>query len=222
MKKYAILVAGGSGLRMGTARPKQFLLIHGKSLLSYSIEAFLKTYRDIQIIIVLPAGYDIEASEIVNGIKSEIPIQWITGGETRFHSVQKGLTLVQGKAVVFVHDAVRCLVTEELIRRCFENALKYGSAVPCIDSKDSLRIVDASGNRSLKRAEIKLLQTPQTFLSEVILSSYQKNYSEDFTDCASVVEKSNYPIHLVEGDINNIKITTPLDLFIAGKLLSSR
>ena len=221
MKKYAIIVAGGLGLRMGTARPKQFLLVHGKTLLSYTVEAFLKTYSDIQIIIVLPSGYEAEGNGMIRDIKSAMPIQWITGGATRFHSVKNGLTLVHEKSVVFVHDAVRCLVTGELIMRCFESAVKNGSAVPCIDSKDSLRIVDAAGNRPVKRHEIKLLQTPQTFLSEVILSSYQKDYSEDFTDCASVVEKSNYQICLLEGEINNIKITTPLDLLIAEKLLTS-
>jgi 2-C-methyl-D-erythritol 4-phosphate cytidylyltransferase len=222
MKKYAIIVAGGSGLRMGTSLPKQFLFVQGKTLLSYTVEVFLNAFADVQIIIVFPFGYEMEVSEVAGKIKSELPILWIMGGATRFHSVQKGLSLVAEDAVVFVHDAVRCLVTEELIRRCFENAIQYGSAVPCIDSKDSLRIVDGTGNRALKRSEIKLLQTPQTFLGKVILPAYQKDYDENFTDCASVVEKSNYAIHLIEGEINNIKITTPLDLLIAEKLLSSR
>jgi 2-C-methyl-D-erythritol 4-phosphate cytidylyltransferase len=219
MKKYAVIVAGGSGSRMGGNLPKQFMLIHGKPLLAYTIGAFLRAYADLEIIIVLPAGFDNEGRVATGTIQSERLIQFVPGGASRFQSVKNGLSLVKESSVVFVHDAVRCMVTEELIRRCFEKCVRQGSAIPCIDSQDSLRFIHASGNQAVKRTDIKLLQTPQTFKSEIILASYLRDYQDDFTDCASVVEAAGFPIHLVEGEVNNIKITTPLDLLIAEQLL---
>jgi 2-C-methyl-D-erythritol 4-phosphate cytidylyltransferase len=148
------------------------------------------------------------------------PILTITGGETRFHSVQKGLSLVKEPSIVFVHDAVRCLLSPSLIHLCYENALQHGSAIPCIESKDSIRILSDSGHVSVNRTQIRLVQTPQTFKSEWILPAYLTPYLEIFTDDASVLEAAGHKIHLVEGEINNIKITTPLDLAIAEKLLA--
>jgi len=220
MKKYAVIVAGGSGLRMGSQLPKQFLLIHQKPILWYTLHTFLKSYKDIQIILVLPAEYYDTGLAISEEIISVNPIETIIGGDTRFHSVQKGLSLVQEKSVVFIHDAVRCLLSPSLIHHCYEEAVRFGSAIPCIDSKDSVRIMHESGrHRAVSRTEVKLMQTPQTFLSDLILPSYQAPYQEFFTDDAAVAEASNHEIHLVEGEINNIKITTPLDLAIAEELL---
>jgi 2-C-methyl-D-erythritol 4-phosphate cytidylyltransferase len=219
LKKYAVIVAGGSGLRMGTALPKQFLLIYDKPVLWYTIHTFLKSYKDIQIILVLPAEYFDVGRAICDEIVSAYPIQTLTGGSTRFHSVQTGLSLVKEQSVVFVHDAVRCLLSPSLIHLCFEEALLFGSAIPCIDSKDSVRLIHESGHKTIKRTDIKLVQTPQTFLSDLLLPAYQTAYQESFTDDASVLEFSNHAVHLVEGEANNIKITTPLDLAIAEKLL---
>jgi 2-C-methyl-D-erythritol 4-phosphate cytidylyltransferase len=219
MKKYAVIVAGGSGLRMGSVLPKQFLLIHDKPVLWYTIHTFLKSYKDIGIILVLPAEYYETGRAICDEIVSLIPIQTLTGGATRFHSVQKGLYLIKDQSVVFVHDAVRCLLSPSLIHHCFEEALKYGSAIPCIDSKDSVRIVYENGYQSIPRTDVKMMQTPQTFLSEILLPAYQTSYQESFTDDASVVEAFHHSIHLVEGEVNNIKITDPLDLAIAQNLL---
>jgi 2-C-methyl-D-erythritol 4-phosphate cytidylyltransferase len=219
VKKYAVIVAGGYGLRMGSDLPKQFLLIHNKPVIWYTLHTFLKSYKDFHIILVLPADYYDAGRAICDEIISVNPIQTIVGGATRFHSVQKGLSLINEKSVIFVHDGVRCLLTPSLIHLCFEEALRFGSAIPCVDSKDSIRIVNESGNTPVKRSEVKLVQTPQTFLSELILPAYEKTYQELFTDDASVVEADHHQIHLVAGEEDNIKITTPLDLSIAEELL---
>jgi 2-C-methyl-D-erythritol 4-phosphate cytidylyltransferase len=219
MKKYAVIVAAGSGVRMGSALPKQFLLIHNKPILWYTLHTFLKSYKDIQIILVLPEEYYDTGLTICAEINAIHPIQTIIGGDTRFHSVQKGLSLILEESIVFIHDAVRCLLTPSLIHHCFEEAQKFGSAVPCVDAKDSVRLIHATGHKSIKRSDIKLVQTPQTFQSAILLPAYQVTYHEDFTDDASVVEASGYEVHLVDGEPNNIKITTPLDLAIADELL---
>ena len=219
MKKYAVIVAGGSGLRMGSILPKQFLLIHQKPILWYTLHTFLKSYKDIHVILVLPAEYFETGQAICEEIISANPIETVIGGETRCHSVQKGLSLIKEQSVVFIHDAVRCLLTPSLIHHCYEEALRFGSAIPCIESKDSIRILHEKGHQAINRTNVKLMQTPQTFLSELILPSYQVPYQDFFTDDASVAESSDHEIHLVEGEANNIKITTPLDLAIAEELL---
>ena len=221
MKKYAVIVAAGSGTRMGSALPKQFLLIHNKPVLWYTLHTFLKSYKDINIIVVLPAEYYDTGLAVCDEMNSVNPIRAVEGGETRFHSVQKGLSLIEEESVVFIHDAVRCLLSPSLIYHCFEETQKFGSAIPCIDAKDSVRLIHATGHKSIKRSEIKLVQTPQTFRSSILIPSYAINYHEDFTDDASVVEAAGYEVHLVDGDANNIKITTPLDLAIAAELLHS-
>jgi 2-C-methyl-D-erythritol 4-phosphate cytidylyltransferase len=220
MKKYAVVVAGGAGLRMGGTLPKQFLLIHHRPVLWYTLNAFLKAYDDLQILLVLPTEYLALGRSIADATGASERIDIISGGPTRFHSVQNGLHLVQEQSVVCVHDGVRCLLTEALIRRCFETASRFGSAVPCIDSSDSLRILTDSGHAPLKRSQVKLIQTPQTFLSDWLLPAYKMPYREEFTDDASVVEADHHTIRLVEGEINNIKITTPADLHLAERLLS--
>jgi 2-C-methyl-D-erythritol 4-phosphate cytidylyltransferase len=219
MKKYAVIVAGGSGSRMGTALPKQFLLIHNKPILWYTLHTFLKSYKDIHIILVLPAEYYETGRAICDEFHTVNPIQTVVGGETRFHSVKEGLSLIQDPSVIFVHDAVRCLLTPSLIHHCFEETIQFGSAIPSVESKDSVRILGETGNRAIKRTDVRLMQTPQTFLSELILTSYQTEYRDSFTDDAAVVEASNHPIHLVDGEENNIKITRPLDLVTAEELL---
>ena len=219
MKKYAVIVAGGSGMRMGSVLPKQFLLIHDKPILWYTLHVFLKSYKDIQIILVLPAEYYETGRAICDEIQSLHPVQTIIGGNSRFHSVQIGLSLIREQSVVFVHDAVRCIVSPSLIHRCYEDALQFGSAIPCIDSKDSIRIFSDEGYRAVKRTDVKLVQTPQTFLSDLLLPAYQTEFQETYTDDASVVEACHHPIHLVEGEENNIKITSPMDLILAEELL---
>jgi 2-C-methyl-D-erythritol 4-phosphate cytidylyltransferase len=141
MTKYAIIVAGGSGNRMGSAVPKQFLLLHHKPVLYYTIKTFLEAYDDMNLVLVLPEEYADLGREIIDAYFDYNRIQITSGGETRFHSVQNGLRLVHGDAIIFVHDAVRCLVSTGLIQRCYQHALQMGSAVPVTMAKDSVRLL---------------------------------------------------------------------------------
>ncbi|MEO6254008.1 MAG: 2-C-methyl-D-erythritol 4-phosphate cytidylyltransferase [Ferruginibacter sp.] len=220
MKKFAIIVAGGTGTRMNNSTPKQFLLLKGKPVLYYTIHSFLQAYDDLQIILVLPEDHTAAGQEVIDAFFDYERIQLAVGGRTRFHSVQSGLQLVNEECMVFVHDAVRCLVSVDLIRRCYEAAIENGSAIPVIDSKDSVRLVTADDNEALERTAIKLVQTPQTFHSKILLPAYQIDYKDKFTDEATVVEAFGLKVKLVEGEENNFKITRPVDLVIAEHLLS--
>ena len=221
MKKYAVIVAGGSGKRMGSAVPKQFLMLHGKPVLYYTIKTFLEAYDDLYLILVLPEEYTDLGREIIDAYFDYRRIQITSGGETRFHSVQNGLRLVQGDAIIFVHDAVRCLLSADLIHRCYEHALQMGSAVPVTIAKDSVRLLneELNDNEVLDRNKVVLVQTPQTFHSRILLPAFEIDFKERFTDEATVVEAYGLKISLLEGEENNIKITRPLDLVIAEKLL---
>jgi 2-C-methyl-D-erythritol 4-phosphate cytidylyltransferase len=222
MKKYAVIVAGGVGRRMGNITPKQFLLLNDKPVLYYTVKAFLEAYDDLQLILVLPEEYTDMGKEIIDAYFEYDRIQLTSGGETRFHSVQNGLRLVHGEAIIFVHDAVRCLISVELIRRCYDNAKHMGSAVPVVRSKDSVRLLNEEGNDNevLERDKVVLVQTPQTFHSKILLPAFQIDYKERFTDEATVVEAFGLKISLIEGEENNIKITRPVDLLIAEALIS--
>ena len=220
MKKYAIIVAGGLGKRMETELPKQFLLLNGKPLLYYTIRTFLDSYEDMQLILVLPEQHIAAGQEIIDAFFNYDRIQFTQGGRTRFHSVQYGLQLVQEESIIFVHDAVRCLISIPLIQRCYETALAYGTAVPVTDSKDRVRLLVEEGNEALDRTKVKLVQTPQVFHSKIIKPAFHIDYKEKFTDEATVVEAFGMKVTLVEGDENNIKITKAIDLEIAQKLIS--
>lgn len=221
MNKVAVIVAGGSGTRMGSDLPKQFLKINNKPLLFYTLEVFLRAYNDLKIILVVPDAYIEMAREIIDAYFDETRIVITVGGPTRFESVKKGLQLVEEESVVFVHDAVRCLVTTALIQRCYEKALETGSAIPVISCSDSTRLITEEGSEPLKREKLMLVQTPQAFHSKILLPAYQIDYKERFTDEATVVEAFGMKVSLVDGDRNNIKVTHPLDLAIAERLLSS-
>lgn len=219
MKKFAVIVAGGTGNRMNNILPKQFLLLGGKPVLYYTINTFLQAYDDLHIILVLPEEYVAAGQEVIDAFFDYNRIEITIGGRTRFHSVQNGLQLVNDESIVFVHDAVRCLVTVDLIRRCFDAALENGSAVPVVECKDSVRLITGDDNEALERSNIKLLQTPQTFHSKIILPAYQIDFKEKFTDEATVVEAFGLKVKLVKGEEHNIKITRPVDLMIAEQLL---
>ncbi len=221
MKKIAIIVAGGTGSRMNNSIPKQFLLLQGKPVLYYTISAFLQAYDDLQIILVLPEEHVAAGQEIIDAFFDYNRIQITIGGRTRFHSVQNGLQLVQEEGILFVHDAVRCMVSIHLIRRCYDAAIETGSAIPVVDCKDSVRIITEDGNEALDRNVIKLVQTPQTFHSKILLPAYQIDYKDKFTDEATVVEAFGLKVQLVAGEENNFKITRPVDLVMAEQLLSS-
>jgi 2-C-methyl-D-erythritol 4-phosphate cytidylyltransferase len=222
MKKYAIIVAGGMGTRMGSGIPKQFLLVNDKPVLYYTIKAFLDAFPELRLILVLPEDYTDMGSEIIDAYFDYSRIQITAGGETRFHSVQKGLKLVEDEGIIFVHDGVRCLVSEDLIYRCYKQACSVGSAVPVVAMKDSVRMVDGEENEAVERSKFVVVQTPQTFHSRILLPAFGIDYKERFTDEATVVEAYGLKINLVEGEAGNIKITTPADLFVAEKLLAIR
>lgn len=221
MKKIAIIVAGGTGNRMNSDTPKQFMLLQGKPVLYYTLQTFLMAYEDLNIILVLPEEHVAAGQEIIDAFFDYQRIQITIGGRTRFHSVQNGLQLVNDECIIFVHDAVRCLISNELIHRCYDKAKDLGSAIPVIDSKDSVRLITESGNESIDRNIIKLVQTPQTFHSKILLPAYQIDFKDKFTDEAAVVEAFGLKVELVEGEENNFKITCPVDLIIANQLLAA-
>ncbi len=204
---------------MGGTTPKQFLLLHDKPVLYYTLKTFLEAYSDLEIILVLPEGYIDMGREIIDAWFDYSRIQVTAGGETRFHSVQNGLKLVTEEGIVFVHDGVRCLLTTGLIHRCYEKALENGSAIPVLHSKDSMRLITEDDNEAVDRGKVVLVQTPQTFHTKIISAAFEIDYKERFTDEATVVEAFGLKIKLVEGEENNIKITRPLDLLLAEKIL---
>ena len=219
MKKFAVIVAGGKGTRMNSDIPKQFLLLKNKPVLYYTIKAFMDVYENIEIILVLPEEHIGKGREIIDGYFDPSRIRIVAGGRTRFHSVQNGLAPINEESIIFVHDGVRCFVTGKLIKKCYETAFEKGNAVPAVDCGDSLRLLTVNGNEILDRTKVKIIQTPQTFHSKILLPAFNIDYKDKFTDEASVVEVFGVAINLIEGEINNIKITTPADLSFAECLL---
>jgi 2-C-methyl-D-erythritol 4-phosphate cytidylyltransferase len=202
--------------------PKQFLLLKQKPLLWYSLQSFLQSYNDMHIILVLPKENITEGEALVKELGAETKTTIATGGATRFHSVQNGLKLVTEPSIVFVHDGVRCLVTKELIHRCYEQAVAKGSAIPVVAATDSIRIVEGNSHKVADRNNVRIIQTPQTFLSSILLPAFNVEYNDSFTDEATVVEASGKNVFLIDGDHENIKITRPVDLLIAEKILAER
>ncbi len=219
MNKYAIIVAGGSGIRMGASLPKQFMLLKDKPVLYYTLKTFLDAYDDLQIILVLPVDYTDMGQEIIDAYFEKDRIKITAGGDTRFQSVKNGLMLVEYEAIIFVHDGVRCLLSKELIHRCYTQAVETGTAIPSVVSKDSIRLLREESNEAFDRNKVMLIQTPQTFHSKILLPAFQIDYKDKFTDEATVVEAYGIKVSLVDGEENNIKITRPMDLLIAEKVL---
>lgn len=222
MKKYAVIVAGGSGMRMGTMVPKQFLPLQGKPVLWYTLTAFLDAFPDLEIILVLPEAHLETGREILRSTHDPDRIWMAPGGETRFHSVRNGLSHIHQHSIVFIHDGVRCLLTPDLIRRCYHMAQDRGNAIPAITAVDSIRIETFDGNEFVDRNKIRIIQTPQTFYSDIVKAAFEQEYEESFTDEASVVERLGVKIHLIDGEPTNIKITHPIDVLIAEKILEER
>jgi 2-C-methyl-D-erythritol 4-phosphate cytidylyltransferase len=222
MERYAILVAGGKGLRMGGDIPKQFLPIGGKPVLMRTIEVFREAYPDIHIILVLPVSQQEYWRQLCCEYAFGVPFQIANGGETRFHSVSNGLKLVPGdvEGIVGVHDGVRPFVSVETIQRCYDEAVEYGAVVPVVPVVETVRQLHKDGtNFTVPRDEYKLVQTPQTFRVSLLKEAYRQSYIPAFTDDASVVEALGKPVHLVEGNRENIKITTPADIRFVNGLL---
>ncbi len=217
-KAYAVIVAGGKGLRMGGDVPKQFLPIGGKPVLMHTIEAFRRALDDVEIVLVLPAEQHDYWQKLCKDYKFHSPELIAKGGETRFHSVKNGLSLLPNdiEAVVGVHDGVRPFVSKETIRRCFAAAAEGKAVVPVVAIVETVRQILPDGKSVTRpRDEYRLVQTPQTFPLALLKEAYQQPFSDAFTDDASVVEALGKDIVMIEGNRENIKITTPSDLRIA-------
>lgn len=222
MTKYAIIVAGGSGSRMKSSTPKQFLLLGNKPVLMHTIEAFYNEDPATKIIVVLPE-HEISKWEIlVDKYDFIINHTIISGGATRFNSVKNGLDAIPNSGLVAIHDGVRPLASNELISRCYKSAAEKSSGVAAVPPKDSLRHVTEKSNYSVNRNDYQLIQTPQTFEVGQIKAAYHAEINNNATDDASVAEKYGMPINLVDGEYSNIKITTPEDIAIAQALLYER
>ena len=215
MDYYVLIVAGGKGLRMGGDIPKQFLPIGGKPILMRTIEAFRSVLDDVKIVLVLPADQHDYWQELCRKHDFRSPELIANGGATRFHSVSNGLSLLPDDkdAVVGVHDGVRPFVSAETIRRCFSAAAEGKAVVPVVPVVETLRQILPDGKSLTRpRDEYRLVQTPQTFPLALLKEAYRQPFSEAFTDDASVVEALGKEITMVEGNRENIKITTPSDL----------
>ena len=218
MDRYAILVAGGKGLRMGSDIPKQFLPLRGRPVLMHTIDVFRRTYPDIHIILVLPREQQDYWRQLCGQHDYDVELCVADGGETRFHSVHNGLSLIpdDARGVVGVHDGVRPFVSPEAIRRCFEAAEEFGAVVPVVPVVETVRQLLADGSSmTVDRNAYRLVQTPQTFDIQLLKKAYGQPFDPFFTDDASVVEAMGHPIKLVEGNNENIKLTNPADLKLA-------
>lgn len=219
MNRYALIVAGGSGSRMGTAIPKQFLELAGKPVLMHAIEKFTTFDSSIKIIVVLPQDHIVLWRDLTGRYSFFVSHDIVSGGATRFESVKNGLQLISSRGYVAIHDGVRPLVSLDTILRCFKEAERYGNAVPVISPADSLRLITEQGNIPVNRHNLRLIQTPQVFDTDLIIKAYRQEYSPEFTDDATLLEKTGESIHLVEGNRENIKITNPEDLVVAEALM---
>ncbi|MEO5910083.1 MAG: 2-C-methyl-D-erythritol 4-phosphate cytidylyltransferase [Pelobium sp.] len=219
---YTIIVAGGNGTRMDASIPKQFIELNGKPILMHTIEAFSENKYQPEIILVLAKADEYYWKELIASHQFTIPHHVVFGGKERFDSVKNGLACISNQnAIIAIHDAVRPLVSQKTISNCFKQAVANGNAIAAVPSKDSVRSLKKGLSVSLNRSEIYLIQTPQTFQYQQLLKAYEQEFSENFTDDASVIEKAGFQVKLVDGDQFNIKITFPEDLIIAEVLLKN-
>jgi 2-C-methyl-D-erythritol 4-phosphate cytidylyltransferase len=215
MKKHIIIVAGGKGLRMGGDIPKQFLPVGGKPVLMRTLEAFHAYDASMQLILVLPVSQQAYWKQLCAEYKFDLAHEIADGGETRFHSVKNGLSLVKEDGLVGVHDGVRPFVSQEVIARCYEEAVSLKAVIPVIGVVETVRHLTGEGSETVPRDQYKLVQTPQVFEVALLRRAYEQTYTELFTDDASVVEALGEKVYLVEGNRENIKLTTPFDLKLA-------
>ena len=215
MKKYIIIVAGGKGLRMGGDIPKQFLPVCGKPVLMRTLEAFHAYDASMRLILVLPVSQQAYWKQLCEEYQFDLVHEIANGGETRFHSVKNGLALVKEDGLVGVHDGVRPFVSQEVIARCYEEAVSLKAVIPVIGVVETVRHLMGEGSETVPRDQYKLVQTPQVFDVTLLRRAYQQEYTDLFTDDASVVEALGEKVYLVEGNRENIKLTTPFDLKLA-------
>ena len=220
MKKYIIIVAGGTGSRMKSDVPKQFILLQGKPILMRTIERFTHSFPDIQIIVVLNAQYRDEWKSLCEKHQFNIEHTITEGGQTRFHSVKNGLALVPDNCLVGIHDAARPLVSYNTIITAFNTAEETGNATPAVPLTESIRFLENGENKAVDRYKYSIIQTPQCFHSSDLKQAFMQEYQSTFTDDASVLESIGKKINLIEGNKENIKITSPQDLMLAELILS--
>lgn len=219
MKYYALIVAGGSGTRMGAALPKQFLLLSGKPVLMHTIEAFHSSDLKPEIVLVLNIDFHPYWEKLCKEQDFNIPHKLVKAGRQRFHSVKNGLKDLKNQSIIAVHDGVRPLISNKLISDSFREAALNGNAVCAVQASDSVRRLYGNFSEALNREEVFLVQTPQTFECGILKKAYKQPYRTEFTDDASVVEKAGIGIHLIPGEKSNLKITYPEDIRIAEVLL---
>jgi 2-C-methyl-D-erythritol 4-phosphate cytidylyltransferase len=219
MKKFAIIVAGGTGARMKGDVPKQFMLLSGKPVIQYSMEAFVKFDASIKIIVVLHPDFTAYWEKLCRDLNIAIPHIVVKGGKTRFESVKNGLDRILEDGLVAVHDAARPLIDDEFIAQQFSAAESLGSSVPGIAVNDTIRVVEGDTSRQLDRCFLRAMQTPQVYKVTELQRAYQQAFDPLFTDEASVMQSAGFPINLTQGSVINIKITNPQDITIAEILL---
>lgn len=219
VKKYAIIVAGGSGSRTGLPSPKQFIKLGDQPVLMHSIKKFAESFPNIVIIVALPTNQIDYWNQLCKEYNFTISHQTVAGGETRFNSVKNALELITESGVVGIHDAARPLVTTKVIINAYKTAEMYGNAVPAVPMNDSIRQIDSRKNIAVDRTRYCIIQTPQCFKTDLLKKAYDRAYSYTFTDDASVVEMLGEKIHLIDGNPENIKITNPIDFVVAEALL---
>jgi 2-C-methyl-D-erythritol 4-phosphate cytidylyltransferase len=218
MKKAALLVAGGSGVRMGSSIPKQFLLLNGSPVLMHTIRRFYDYENALPIYVVLPESQLEKWKSLVAEFNFRIKHEIISGGETRQQSVKNGLAKIDNESIVAIHDGVRPLCTPALIAKCFSEAEKFSNAIPALSASDSIRMITEGKSNNIDRDRTRLIQTPQCFHSKKIKLAYERTNESGFTDDASVFENDGNEINLVDGDRSNIKITHQADLDYAAIL----
>lgn len=221
-KRYALIVAGGSGSRMNADVPKQFLLLNEKPVLMHTIERFHEYDNAMEIIVVLPEAQFPLWENLCREYKFCIQHQLVAGGSVRFESVKNGLMKIENDGIVAIHDGVRPLISFETIGRCFEIARLKGNAIPVMPVIESLRTIDGENSKAVDRSSFVTIQTPQVFNVSEIKSAYNQHFNEVFTDDASVLEAAGSAINLVEGNIENIKITHRADLILVQALLNRK
>jgi 2-C-methyl-D-erythritol 4-phosphate cytidylyltransferase len=219
MKNYAIIVAGGTGSRMKGEVPKQFMLLNGKPVILYSLEAFYAFDPSVEIILIIHPDYLPLWTQLVIEFRISIPIKVAEGGQTRFDSVKNGLKLIEDAGFVAIHDAARPVINADFLRNLFLAASTYGSAIPVVPVTDTIRIIDGDTSHQQDRTFLRAIQTPQVFKISELQRAYMQPYEPNFTDDGSVMESAGFPVHLEESSRGNIKITHMEDIAVAEVLM---
>ncbi|MDR0699104.1 MAG: 2-C-methyl-D-erythritol 4-phosphate cytidylyltransferase [Tannerella sp.] len=222
MKRTVIIVAGGKGVRMGGGLPKQFIPLQGQPVLMHTLDVFYQWDAAMELLLVIPEEQASYWRMLCKELNYTVPHRIVYGGDTRFHSVRNGLNGTEGEGIIAVHDGVRPFVSPEVISSCFTIAGAFGAAIPVVPMIESVREINGNDSRPFDRNRLCIVQTPQVFRAGLLRRAYEQPYDERFTDDASLVEAAGHTIRLVDGNRENIKITTPMDLKCAEFLLTEK